>query len=78
MWTWHARLMGAAARSVADPKGRGTLYDVWRAAGAGAGTGGYGVVAGARGEDPPVLVPNDNIDISLPKPSAGLLGPGPR
>jgi N-acetylated-alpha-linked acidic dipeptidase len=54
-----------AARSVADPKGRGTLYDVWSAAGAGAGTGGYGVVAGARGDDPPVLVLGSGSDYTV-------------
>jgi N-acetylated-alpha-linked acidic dipeptidase len=54
-----------AARSVLDPKGRGTLYDVWSAAGAGAGTGGYGVVAGARGDDPPVLVLGSGSDYTV-------------
>jgi N-acetylated-alpha-linked acidic dipeptidase len=54
-----------AARSVADPKGRGTLFDVWSAAGAGAGTGGYGVVAGARGDDPPVLVLGSGSDYTV-------------
>jgi N-acetylated-alpha-linked acidic dipeptidase len=54
-----------AARSVLDPKGRGTLYDVWSAAGAGAGTGGYGVVAGTRGDDPPVLVLGSGSDYTV-------------
>jgi N-acetylated-alpha-linked acidic dipeptidase len=54
-----------AARSVADPRGRGSLYDVWSAAGAGAGTGGYGVVAGARGDDPSVLVLGSGSDYTV-------------
>lgn len=54
-----------AARAVPDPKGRGSLYDVWRAAGAGSATGGYGVVAGARTEDPPVLVLGSGSDYTV-------------
>ena len=54
-----------AARAVRDPKGRGTLYDVWRAAGAGSATGGYGVVAGARTDDPSVLVLGSGSDYTV-------------
>ncbi|HET9315507.1 MAG TPA: M28 family metallopeptidase [Vicinamibacteria bacterium] len=71
-----------AARAVADPKGRGSLYDVWRAAGAGSATGGYGVVAGARTEDPPVLVLGSGSDYTvflnhLGVPSMDLTFDGP-
>ncbi len=72
----------AAARSVPDPKGRGSLYDVWRAAGGGSATGGYGVVAGARTEDPPVLVLGSGSDYTvflnhLGVPSMDLTFDGP-
>jgi N-acetylated-alpha-linked acidic dipeptidase len=71
-----------AARAVPDPKGRGSLYDVWRAAGAGSATGGYGVVAGARTEDPPVLVLGSGSDYTvflnhLGVPSMDLTFDGP-
>jgi N-acetylated-alpha-linked acidic dipeptidase len=71
-----------AARAVPDPKGRGSLYDVWRAAGAGSATGGYGVVAGARTDDPPVLVLGSGSDYTvflnhLGVPSMDLTFDGP-
>ena len=71
-----------AARAVPDPKGRGSLYDVWRAAGGGSATGGYGVVAGERTEDPPVLVLGSGSDYTvflnhLGVPSMDLTFDGP-
>ena len=53
-----------AARAVADPKGRGTVYDVWKA-GAGANVRGYGVLAGARTEDPPVAILGSGSDYTV-------------
>jgi N-acetylated-alpha-linked acidic dipeptidase len=53
-----------AARAVADPKGRGTVYDVWKA-GAGASARGYGVLAGARTDDPPVAVLGSGSDYTV-------------
>ena len=53
-----------AARSVADPRGRGTVYDVWRA-GAGENVRGYGVLAGARTEDPPVAILGSGSDYTV-------------
>jgi N-acetylated-alpha-linked acidic dipeptidase len=71
-----------AARAVPDPKGRGSLYDVWRAAGAGSATGGYGVVAGARTDDPSVLILGSGSDYTvflnhLGVPSMDLTFDGP-
>ena len=54
-----------AARAVPDPKGRGTLYDAWKAAGTGSATGGYGVVAGERSDEPPVLVLGSGSDYTV-------------
>lgn len=53
-----------AARSVADPKGRGTVYDVWKA-GAGENVRGYGVLAGARTEDPPIAILGSGSDYTV-------------
>jgi N-acetylated-alpha-linked acidic dipeptidase len=52
------------ARAVPDPKGRGTVYDVWRAADQG-NVRGYGVVAGARTEDPPVRILGSGSDYTV-------------
>ena len=53
-----------AARSVPDPKGRGSVYDVWRAAGDGSGRG-YGVAAGARTRDPLVRILGSGSDYTV-------------
>jgi N-acetylated-alpha-linked acidic dipeptidase len=53
-----------AARAVPDPKGRGSVYDVWRAAGPGSGRG-YGVLAGARTEDPAVRILGSGSDYTV-------------
>jgi len=52
------------ARSVPDPKGRGSVYDVWRAAGDGSGRG-YGVAAGARTRDPLVRILGSGSDYTV-------------
>jgi N-acetylated-alpha-linked acidic dipeptidase len=70
-----------AARAVADPKGRGTVYDVWKA-GAGANVRGYGVLAGARTEDPPVSILGSGSDYTvffnhLGVPSVDMVFDGP-
>ena len=53
-----------AARSVPDPKGRGTVYDVWRAADEG-NVRGYGIVAGARTDDPAVRILGSGSDYTV-------------
>lgn len=53
-----------AARAIADPKGRGTVYDVWRAADEG-NVRGYGVLAGARTDDPPVRILGSGSDYTV-------------
>jgi N-acetylated-alpha-linked acidic dipeptidase len=53
-----------AARSVDDPQGRGTVYDVWRA-GAGENVRGYGVLAGARTDDPPIAILGSGSDYTV-------------
>jgi len=70
-----------AARDVADPKGRGSVYDVWRA-GEGTNVRGYGVLAGERTEDPPVRILGSGSDYTvffnhLGVPSMDLLFDGP-
>jgi N-acetylated-alpha-linked acidic dipeptidase len=52
------------ARALSDPKGRGTVYDVWRAAGQ-ASVRGYGVVAGARTDDPAVRILGSGSDYTV-------------
>jgi N-acetylated-alpha-linked acidic dipeptidase len=52
------------ARAVPDPKGRGSVYDVWRAASGGSGRG-YGVIAGARTEDPAVRILGSGSDYTV-------------
>ena len=52
------------ARGVPDPKGRGTIYDVWRAAGEG-NVRGYGVLAGARTADPAVRILGSGSDYTV-------------
>lgn len=54
-----------AARAVPDPKGRGSLYDVWRAKAAEANVRGYGVTAGARTEDPVVQILGSGSDYTV-------------
>jgi len=54
-----------AARAVADPKGRGTLYDVWRKAGQKEDIRGYGVTAGERTADPPIQVLGSGSDYTV-------------
>ena len=53
-----------AARSIPDPKGRGTVYDVWRAADEG-NVRGYGIVAGARTDDPAVRILGSGSDYTV-------------
>jgi N-acetylated-alpha-linked acidic dipeptidase len=74
-------LLYQAARDVADPKGRGSVYDVWRA-GEGTNVRGYGVLAGERTEDPPVRILGSGSDYTvffnhLGVPSMDLLFDGP-
>jgi N-acetylated-alpha-linked acidic dipeptidase len=74
-------LLYEAARSVPDPKGRGTVYDVWRA-GAGENVRSYGVVAGERTADPPVAILGSGSDYTvffnhIGIPSADLVFDGP-
>jgi N-acetylated-alpha-linked acidic dipeptidase len=70
-----------AARAVADPKGRGTVYDVWRA-GEGANIRGYGVAAGAKTDEPPVSILGSGSDYTvffnhIGIPSVDMLFDGP-
>ncbi|MFS8067905.1 MAG: transferrin receptor-like dimerization domain-containing protein, partial [Byssovorax sp.] len=53
-----------AARAVADPRGRGSVYDVWRA-GTGANIRGYGVAAGAKTDEPPVSILGSGSDYTV-------------
>ena len=74
-------LLYEAARSVPDPKGRGTVYDVWRA-GQERNVRGYGVVAGERTADPPVAILGSGSDYTvffnhIGVPSADLVFDGP-
>lgn len=71
-----------AARAVADPKGRGSLYDVWRAAAADRNVRGYGVAAGARTDDPLVNILGSGSDYTVffnhvGVPSLDMLFDGP-
>lgn len=72
-----------AARAVRDPKGRGSVYDVWRAsAETSAGVRGYGVVAGERTSEPPVQVLGSGSDYTVffnhvGIPSVDMLFDGP-
>jgi N-acetylated-alpha-linked acidic dipeptidase len=70
-----------AARDVADPKGRGSVYDVWRE-GEGANLRGYGVAAGERTQEPPVNVLGSGSDYTvffnhIGVPSVDMLFDGP-
>jgi len=74
-------LLYEVARSVPDPKGRGTVYDVWRAGQEG-NVRGYGVVAGERTADPPVAILGSGSDYTvffnhIGVPSADLVFDGP-
>ena len=74
-------LLYEAARSVPDPKGRGTVYDVWRA-GQERNVRGYGVVAGERTADPPVAILGSGSDYTvffnhIGVPSADFVFDGP-
>jgi N-acetylated-alpha-linked acidic dipeptidase len=65
-------LLYEVARSLPDPKGRGTVYDVWRA----------GVVAGERPPDPPVEILGSGSDYTvffnhIGVPSVDLVFDGP-
>ena len=53
-----------AARAVADPKGRGSVYDVWKAANPGH-VRGYGVIAGVRSDDPAVRILGSGSDYTV-------------
>jgi N-acetylated-alpha-linked acidic dipeptidase len=71
-----------AARAVADPKGRGTLYDVWRRAGQQQSIRGYGVTAGERSADPPIQILGSGSDYTvffnhLGVPTVDMLFDGP-
>jgi N-acetylated-alpha-linked acidic dipeptidase len=70
-----------AARAVADPKGRGTVYDVWRA-GKGANIRGYGVAAGTKTDEPEVSILGSGSDYTvffnhIGIPSVDMLFDGP-
>ena len=74
-------LLYEVARSLPDPKGRGTVYDVWRAGQEG-NVRGYGVVAGERTADPPVAILGSGSDYTvffnhIGVPSADLVFDGP-
>jgi N-acetylated-alpha-linked acidic dipeptidase len=74
-------LLYEAARSVPDPKGRGAVYDAWRAGQEG-NVRGYGVVAGERTADPPVAILGSGSDYTvffnhIGVPSADLVFDGP-
>jgi N-acetylated-alpha-linked acidic dipeptidase len=71
----------AAARAVADPKGRGSLYDVWKA-GEGENIRGYGVRAGAESDEPAVRILGSGSDYTvffnhIGVPSLDMLFDGP-
>jgi N-acetylated-alpha-linked acidic dipeptidase len=70
-----------AARAVADPKGRGTVYDVWRA-GKGDNIRGYGVAAGEKTDEPEVSILGSGSDYTvffnhIGIPSVDMLFDGP-
>jgi N-acetylated-alpha-linked acidic dipeptidase len=70
-----------AARDVPDPKGRGSVYDVWRE-GEGANLRGYGVAAGERTAEPTVNVLGSGSDYTVffnhvGVPSVDMLFDGP-
>jgi N-acetylated-alpha-linked acidic dipeptidase len=70
-----------AARAVPDPRGRGSVYDVWKE-GEGSNLRGYGVVAGERTEEPPVKVLGSGSDYTVffnhvGVPSVDMLFDGP-
>ncbi len=70
-----------AARDVPDPKGRGSVYDVWRL-GEGENVRGYGVVAGEKTADPPVRILGSGSDYTvffnhIGVPSLDMLFDGP-
>jgi N-acetylated-alpha-linked acidic dipeptidase len=74
-------LLYEVARSLPDPKGRGTLYDVWRS-GQTDTVRGYGVVAGERTADPPVEILGSGSDYTvffnhIGVPSVDLVFDGP-
>jgi len=74
-------LLYEVARSLPDPKGRGTVYDVWREGEQG-NVRGYGVVAGERTADPPVAILGSGSDYTvffnhIGVPSADLVFDGP-
>ena len=70
-----------AARAVVDPRGRGTVYDVWRA-GEGANIRGYGVAAGEKTAEPEVSILGSGSDYTvffnhIGIPSVDMLFDGP-
>jgi N-acetylated-alpha-linked acidic dipeptidase len=74
-------LLYEVARSLADPKGRGTVYDVWRAGEEGS-VHGYGVVAGERTAEPAVAILGSGSDYTvffnhIGVPSVDLVFDGP-
>jgi N-acetylated-alpha-linked acidic dipeptidase len=75
------RLVYEAARDVADPGGRGSVYDVWRM-GEGANIRGYGVAAGERTDEPVVRILGSGSDYTvffnhIGVPSLDMLFDGP-
>ena len=75
------RFLHDVARRIPDPKGRGTVYDVWRE-GEAADLRGYGVVAGERTAEPEVAVLGSGSDYTvffnhIGVPSADFLFDGP-
>jgi len=75
-------LLYEVARGLPDPKGRGTVYDVWRASEDDRNVRGYGVVAGERTAEPPVAILGSGSDYTVffnhvGVPSADLVFDGP-
>jgi len=75
------RFFHEVARRIPDPKGRGSVYDVWRAGDA-SNIRGYGVVAGESTAEPRVAILGSGSDYTvffnhLGVPSADFLFDGP-
>jgi N-acetylated-alpha-linked acidic dipeptidase len=74
-------LAHASAKAVDDPKGRGSLYDVWRLD-EGENVRSYGVLAGERAAEPPVRILGSGSDYTVffnhvGVPSLDMLFDGP-
>ncbi|HUG53958.1 MAG TPA: M28 family metallopeptidase [Vicinamibacteria bacterium] len=76
------RFFYEVARRVEDPRGRGSVYDVWRAGEEAGNVRGYGVAAGEASAEPPVSILGSGSDYTvffnhLGVPSADFLFDGP-